>query len=618
MTLPSMKILLLEPRARHRRILSELWGRALGVAHDPNPPELVAETSPSLRALREHLEQHTYEACVFPLLDRRETPQRFWRMLETAGYDIGYLFHAPVATGRRLGDAATPVPYLCKTRFGSHQRVLTLLGLMDMTVLEVRPPDETPHERYRKILNRIAEGFWDVGPDNIVSYANTAFKHMVGDERPVGRNLGDYFEEGDSVRLASMLAEQEKGIIIPLTLRLRNKTNGEMAPTVQIDPSPRFGWGGKYLGSSALVRDVSHLDVSNEESLRRERHLYALYQVAATLSRSFGLEDLVRAATDKIRELLAVDAACALVRREDGTLHPISPRDTEGPLPDDLVSVVARWCEQGEDGKPAHVVRDIGKNRDPLAREVASHGYRSMAAIVLQSGKTHVGYLWLAAKDRLVMNRDWVSLIISLGHSLAIAVVNALHVEARLEEEARRKEFYRDAIFAITNGKLSLMERDDLPSVTEGEELGHLEIDSPKDIQACRGVAEELLTGNGLDAERCFDVAMCISEAATNALLHGKGGRMTLLRSALGDDNDRFRIIVEDRGPGINFSNLPNAVLKRGYSTAVSMGLGFTMILEMMDAVYLVTDGQGTVVVMELLRNPKNAELEAWLAKVEI
>ncbi|MBM3461794.1 MAG: PAS domain S-box protein [Armatimonadetes bacterium] len=614
----TLRVLLMEPRARHRKALVDTWTAAWNTNQETAAPALHIEASGSTHSLQQHLQQETWEGIVFPLLDHHASIEGAWRTLESAGYEIGYLFH--VRTGHRPGSHER-VPYVCKTRFGNHQHILILLGLMDMSVLEVRPPDETPHERYRKILNRIEEGFWDVGPDLTVAYTNRAFKNMVGDKAADGQNLLEFFDEADRARLNSILSEQKEGIIIPFMMRLKARDAGQ-STVVQIDPSPRFGWGGEYLGGSALVREVTDSAVSSEESLRKERELYTLYAVASTLSRTYGLEDLVRAATEMVREQMAVDATSTWLIGEDGVPRALEPVGVGNlPLDPHVLHLARRWCEELPAGKPAVVIRDTAKARNPISRSVAEAGYRSMAGIPLQSGPKPLGYLWLACHDASVMNREWVSLLISIGHQFALAIGNALHAASRLHEEARRKEFYREAVFAITNGKLSLLDREDVAPVLVGTVLGEVPIVGPEDVRACREAAEAHFAANGYTGERCFDIAMCVSEGATNVLLHGGGGRMTVFAPPDAEQTqtgyDRLRIMLQDGGPGINFSELPRAVLKRGYSTAVSMGLGFTMILEMMDAVFLCSDERGTTLVMEAAANPVNAELEAWLAKVQ-
>ncbi len=64
---------------------------------------------------------------------------------------------------------------------------------------------------------------------------------------------------------------------------------------------------------------------------------------------------------------------------------------------------------------------------------------------------------------------------------------------------------------------------------------------------------------------------------------------------------DKLQIIVADHGKGIDFSVLPKATLLKGYSTKISMGYGFTIMLDCLSKVLLNTGDEGTTVVLEML-----------------
>lgn len=615
-------MLVLEARAPYRQALIATWNQ-IARAHEELPADFAEVAN-----LAEGLQLQTFEACILPIIP--QDVESDCACLEAAGYSITYLFHlsmerpsiALTAGGSTATVTCQSVPYLCTSRFGCHQVVLSMLQRIDPQVHEMIPAGgENQHERYRKLLNRMSEGFWDVGPDLQIAYANAAFRSIFQEPNPIGKNLLDFFDDADRPRLRSILGNQQEGIIIPFTMRLKNRGKDKRGKVIQIDPSPRFGWGGQYLGGWALVRDVTDQSNDTEHALRQERELYTLYTVASTLARGFHLNDLVVASTASMREQLAVDATsiwvCSDIDDANAPLRSIEPRGVhDKPLPPALVDAALRWCEEMPANRPAVVVRDTAKSRNALARAMGEMGFRSIAAIPLMAGNQRIGFLWLACHDPSVMTRNWVSLLISIGHQLALAVVNAMSVEARLREEARQKRFYRDAVCAITNGKLSLVDRAEVADIRAGtEELGGMEVRTREDVQGVRELTERILTERGFGAERMFDIATCVTEAATNTLLHGGGGRMSLTTIPV-DRADGVRIVLEDNGPGINFSELPHAILKRGYSTAVSMGLGFTLILDMMDAIYLATDTTGTILIMEAAQEPVNTELEAWLAKV--
>jgi anti-sigma regulatory factor (Ser/Thr protein kinase)/PAS domain-containing protein len=599
-----LHFVLLEPRQQQGEALKTLL-RTVEEATGGALPQCDMVTS--LDDVRQALSERSYDACLLPLLSLQRGVENMWEELDRAAYSVGYLFYAHMleegtaGAGKKARDTRA-VPYLCLARFGFHLRVLALLRLLDRNVLEVHQADQAPHERYRKILNRISEGFWDVGPDLRVVYANSQFKAIFGDNQPIGKYLLDYFEPADQARVRSILSDQQEGIIIPFTLRLPN------GRTIRVDPSPRFGESGRYLGGSAIISEVSSTDKTADETLARERELYTLYTVASTLSRALGVNDLVGAATARLREQLNVDATCVWMRKPDDDMHCIDPQG----LPDaSLLDPLLAWCLEQPTSKPAYVVRDTSRSRSEVTRRLHALGFTSMAVIPLLSDTERFGFLWLATHDSSVMNRAWVSLMISIGHQLSLAINNSLSVEARIREEARRKQFYREAVYALTNGKLSLCEKDEIaPTLQQGRQIFEMTIAQREDVQTARRHAEQYLAEAGIPSERYFDIATCVSEAATNTLLHGKGGRMQVFEL-----DGAVRFALTDHGPGINFSELPRALLKRGYSTAVSMGLGYTLILEMMDAIHLATDQTGTTLIMDAVVQQKNDELDAWLER---
>ncbi len=618
-----MQLLVLEGRQDFRAAVVDTWDQVAQTYDEP--PAVVLAPGP----LDEHLTTSTFEAAIMPVVPETDEFLEDWHALEEAGYNITYLFriemfHAPAPTpppSERRRPPHRSVPYLCRTRFGCHQRVLLTLSRLDAGVAEVFPVNsESPHERYRKLLNRISEGFWDVGPDLHIAYANNAFKRLFEEPEPLGKNLLEFFDEPDRPRLRSIVENQADGIIIPFTMRLKPRKRGEKARILHIDPTPRFGGTGQYLGGWALIHDVTE-STTDIRVLHQERELYALYAVASTLSRGFRLRDLVLAASESIREQLSVDATTLWLRQEpDNPGSPLATVDSYGldgrPLDDDALQNALHWCETAPTIKPAAVVRDTSRSRNPHALALRDSGFRSVAAIPLKNGENLVGYLWLGCRNVSVMNRNWVSLLISIGHQLGLAVANAASVEARLRQEAQQRQFYRDAVYAITNGKLVITDRAELDRVRNGTTaLAELHIAERVDIQNARKISESVLRTCGFSEERVFDIATCVSEAATNTLIHGGGGEMRI-STVPAENPEGIRVSLEDHGPGINFAELPHALLKRGYSTAISMGLGYTLILEMMDAVYLTTDNAGTTLLMEATLNPVNTELEAWLAKI--
>lgn len=186
--------------------------------------------------------------------------------------------------------------------------------------------------------------------------------------------------------------------------------------------------------------------------------------------------------------------------------------------------------------------------------------------------------------------------------------------QIRREEETRRRQVYKDVIYAVTNGKLLLMEQEELVKYAqEGEEIYSLEIQDAEDVGKARNIVENISKKLRLQDERVYDLVVCVSEAVTNVIKHAKSGRIKIKKTT-----EKIQVWVDDYGPGIDFSQLPTFTLRKGFSTKPSLGYGFTILLELLDQLLLCTSSQGTTVVLEMLfelvRNSTDLDsfLTAW------
>lgn len=165
------------------------------------------------------------------------------------------------------------------------------------------------------------------------------------------------------------------------------------------------------------------------------------------------------------------------------------------------------------------------------------------------------------------------------------------------EEEGRRRAFYKDVILSVTDGVLVLVEKDEMDTLLQ--EVFHplrpgVELEGASSVGSARDLARVAAEEKGFAEDLVDDVVLCVSEAATNTIKHAREGRMRLA-----GEGDTLRILFEDRGPGIDATTLPKATLMKGYSTKISLGFGFTILLKLMDRVSLDTRPDGTRLLLE-------------------
>lgn len=154
-------------------------------------------------------------------------------------------------------------------------------------------------------------------------------------------------------------------------------------------------------------------------------------------------------------------------------------------------------------------------------------------------------------------------------------------------------EILSDLAAALACGRLRVLDAGEVArEAAEGQHVLDFTIADTSTLAAAREAVEVILADAGLaDIERQRTI-LCISEAVTNTLLHGGGrGTMTLRRLP-----GRLRIIVADEGPGLDFLNWMEAPAASGQA---SMGYGFKIILDHLDAVGLHTGRAGTTLLLD-------------------
>jgi len=195
---------------------------------------------------------------------------------------------------------------------------------------------------------------------------------------------------------------------------------------------------------------------------------------------------------------------------------------------------------------------------------------------------------------------------------LHAAYVSAQATAQTAHAQADKKRFCHDVIRCVTQGRFRLAEENEFPD--DGAVAMDATVRAPEEYPLLRGRLRTVLLNSGMEPTAAGDFLVAIGEAVTNSLKHAQGGQCTVKITP-----DMVRVRVCDDGPGIAPNALPDTILKAGYSTKASLGMGFTLMLEMADAVWLATDeGDGAAIQLEKWIRPDARpssdipELSAW------
>jgi|GEM_PF-2128838 len=176
--------------------------------------------------------------------------------------------------------------------------------------------------------------------------------------------------------------------------------------------------------------------------------------------------------------------------------------------------------------------------------------------------------------------------------------------------EEQRHEFYRRTILAATGGKLVIAEPHEIERIA-GPCIRSWQITELDELRHVRDEIQELAAESGMDESNVFAFVGCAVEAMANAHKHAGGGTVSLHSV-----RDGLMLVVSDEGPGIETLALPDVALTKGYSTAASLGMGYKVMIEFADKLYLSTGSEGTTVAIEKGLRERETARETALGKL--
>jgi GAF domain-containing protein len=358
---------------------------------------------------------------------------------------------------------------------------------------------------------------------------------------------------------------------------------------------------------------------SSEELLaRRERELRAVHTITRALLARTSVDDLVRRTL--LAAVEAANAGAGSILLHDPERDRLVFRHVVGETPEVREKLVGREVAPDE-GIAGAVFRS---GRGTISPDVAADGRhnqgidaethyrtRNMIAVPLKTPLGHtLGVIEVLNRRRHEFDEADLEVLEILAGQAAAALETASLYEQVLEAQREKERFTREVIRCVTQDRLYVVDAEEIPE--EGRLALEVSLEEPGGFNRLRKGLEAIAHGAGTSPERTDDLLIAVAEAAGNALKHAVGGR-----AAVYVTDDRVIVRVSDRGAGIRPEELPATLFKSGFSTKISLGMGYTLMLALTDRIWLATGPAGTTVQIEKAVGPPPKPDPAVMAALE-
>ncbi|MFH1485364.1 MAG: diguanylate cyclase, partial [Chloroflexota bacterium] len=284
-------------------------------------------------------------------------------------------------------------------------------------------------EKYRALVDEINDAYWVVQGDRIV-FANRRSAELHG--YPLEELLGrSYFElvapeAMDGAR--EILEKSLRGEAVPERYEVMAvRADGTMVPTEVGLRAITYEGRAAY---SVIIRDITERKRAEEALAEHARREETLHAVAAMVSQSLELEQMLDSALGKVMEVTRTDAAyITFFEAETRTGYVKAHRGLSQEFVSKIPTVVSpedvgRWLEHRE---PAFGLRRMygGPALDQVLAAAEKEGLQSFVAVPLWAKAVIYGALVLVDRSPRRFSSEELELLQAIASEVAVGIENA-------------------------------------------------------------------------------------------------------------------------------------------------------------------------------------------------
>ena len=454
-----------------------------------------------------------------------------------------------------------------------------------------------------KVLDTINEGVAVIRADGRYALANEAAQRILGtEETVVGRLYDDPLWE-----LTTSDGEPVPVDEMPLAIVMRTGEpvlDAEYCATLPdgrqvvlaINASPFRDEEQQLVGVTMSFSDIT-------QRSRSEKYGWALSEMSTAVYSSPDFDTIVQRALDRGVDALGCDAGVIFMREDasDWVMRYLCnlPGDMLGTSVPDEDASFTKLTGGPQGGAIAY--NDAFQDERINNRLMRRFEIKAMLDVTLRvHGRDVADVSFVNHSKTTPFTEGDVDFANKLGAMVALALENTrldhlYEVEhdaaVRLQEKDRViRQAYSDVIGAVTGGRLVLLSPDEVGAVIMAKVSAPYEIGEPSELSPARATVAGILG----DIDGLQGLLVAFSEGATNMLKHAGGGTYKVAKA-----KKKVQLILSDKGPGIDFRQLPKAALVPGFSTTQTLGLGFTLMMALTDRIFVCVSPHGTTLVLE-------------------
>ncbi|HBD07849.1 MAG TPA: hypothetical protein DCZ69_06265 [Syntrophobacteraceae bacterium] len=289
-------------------------------------------------------------------------------------------------------------------------------------------------EKYRDLVENINDAIYVVDDHGTVTYVSPAVEKVLGypPQEIMGRHFRDFFPSREWPRLDEAFQNLLHGKVAQGEYLVVNKAGEPTWARTSSRPAVREG---RVIGFQGTLTDISATKIAERSLAERVHELAVLNDLGREMGNDLSMDSAVGTALKHAQQSLDPDVLMLFLRQEEDLILKGFAAKNGCHRSDSVPMHRVGDCLCGLAVAEAKAVFSTDIHLDPRCTmaECRAMGFKSFAAVPLESGSETIGILGMASSDNRCFE-DQASFLDAFGHTVAIGLKNAILYEKAQED----------------------------------------------------------------------------------------------------------------------------------------------------------------------------------------